>query len=134
MWHDPGDHTIELKVCSHLDVERRQRYGSGAAGRSGASTHTGHFDVVSPGDEQCRVILPVQATFEEVRAWAVGWPVHVRDADLCLRVVDLDSLENFRTMATGKKEKTIGDMLTKSFAHAIMLPRHLLVQMGPSPE
>lgn len=75
MRYDPANHTIQLKYCSDF----YQKWGGIwyirhiVASRS--SAYPRDFDIVCPGDEECRVVLPVQCAFEEIRARTFGWSV-----------------------------------------------------------
>lgn len=92
MRDDAGDHAVELEDGSDLHDERRQAR-SVCAGGARAGAHSGDFDVICPGDDERKVVLPMERAFEQVGARAVRRPVYEGDTGLGDGIVDFDTLE-----------------------------------------
>jgi hypothetical protein len=85
--------------------------------------------MVCPSNEKCGIILPVEVAFEEVGSWAIRWTINKDDTSLGGAIVYLDALPKIEIQC----RDTMKEEHTRSFAHAISLPRHRTCHMGPSP-
>ena len=91
MGDDTGYHRVEFEDSRNLDDERRKvRFRTVRCPWSRA--YTSNLYLVSPRDEECRVVLPMKGAFKQVRTRAIRRSVDENDSHLRLSVVYFDSL------------------------------------------
>lgn len=92
MWHNSGDHAVKLKDSGDFEDEGWEICGSRGVSGPRPGTNSGDFDNVGPGNEEGRVVLPLEGAFEEVSAGTVGLSVDGGNPSLGDGVVDLYTL------------------------------------------
>ncbi len=89
--NDSGNHAVQLEDGGDFDDEGRES-GGRSCGRPWASTYSCDLYLVCPCNEECRVVLPMEGAFEQIRSGTVCRSVNEDDAHLRRSIVYFDTL------------------------------------------